>query len=542
MIKIYTLFLLAFTCGLYSQAYCQDVQLLTDINPGTSGSFVWNDNMVIEYQDVLYFVSDDGTHGSELWAYDGTSTYLVKDINPGSEGSDLQNMYLLNGKFIFTAEDDVHGIELWTSDGTELGTEMVIDLGPGAINGTSHCCSSEEFGYFAVFNNELYFSGSTTSSNRALYKTDGTAGGTQLVKVLNHPQRSGQGFREFNGELYFKVTFEGFWKTDGTTDGTVLIMEEDPSDGSRFDPIYITDMGDYMLMMNGNDKDLWRSDGTASGTVKLMDLINPQTQNNQGNYIVRYGDLGIFAAADRFYNAEMWRTDGTTAGTNMITDIELDTSSWAEGPKRRILFDGLVYFVMGSREIGYQLYRTDATESGTELVVNLDDLTNGEIYFQTDLVTNGQHLFFVGGRAFNRELWVTDGTESGTFEIEVNPNGESTPERLTFYKDKLFMFANGDGVGYEPHILDLNSISAVTEIDDEAVTIFPIPANDRITIQRDKAGYLILNLFDLSGRAVMTTTDSHVLDVRNVPNGTYLLQLVDRQTGSTASQKVQIIH
>ena len=39
---------------------------------------------------TLFFAANDGMHGVELWKSDGTAagTVLVKDINPGSGGSD----------------------------------------------------------------------------------------------------------------------------------------------------------------------------------------------------------------------------------------------------------------------------------------------------------------------------------------------------------------------------------------------------------------------------------------------------------------------
>ena len=42
-----------------------------------------------ESNGVVFFVANDGIHGNELWKTDGSEsgTVLVKDINPGYEGS-----------------------------------------------------------------------------------------------------------------------------------------------------------------------------------------------------------------------------------------------------------------------------------------------------------------------------------------------------------------------------------------------------------------------------------------------------------------------
>ena len=60
----------------------------------------------------------------ELWTTDGTSagTKMVKDIDPGADGSAPEELHAFNGDIYFSADDGSHGRELWKSDGTAGGT------------------------------------------------------------------------------------------------------------------------------------------------------------------------------------------------------------------------------------------------------------------------------------------------------------------------------------------------------------------------------------------------------------------------------------
>ncbi|NVO19880.1 MAG: T9SS type A sorting domain-containing protein [Bacteroidetes bacterium] len=202
-----------------------------------SGGLDWTSSFMV-LNNKIYFEASESIHGRELWESDGTAagTKLLKDIYPGAEsGLDyLTDFTLLNGKFYFSAKDEVHGFELWESDGTEAGTQLVKDIKPGSASGFS-----PSFQIFP-FKNKIYFQADNgdISIGRELWSSDGTSGGTQLLKDINTGSNYSDAkyFSELNGKLYFWAmkntspfsTIFQFWMTDGTSDGTVVAADTYP--------------------------------------------------------------------------------------------------------------------------------------------------------------------------------------------------------------------------------------------------------------------------------------------------------------------------
>ena len=88
---------------------------------------------------LMFFTANDGVHGRELWASDGTTagTVMLRDIHPDQSFifSGPTSLTAANGRLYFAVDDFVHGYELWTSDGTPSGTVMVTDI-DGTQNGS----------------------------------------------------------------------------------------------------------------------------------------------------------------------------------------------------------------------------------------------------------------------------------------------------------------------------------------------------------------------------------------------------------------------
>ena len=70
------------------QLLAADVGVLKDIIAGNTGSLVSagnGDNFAVEYNGLVYFTANDGTHGFELWRTDGTlaNTERFMDLRTG---------------------------------------------------------------------------------------------------------------------------------------------------------------------------------------------------------------------------------------------------------------------------------------------------------------------------------------------------------------------------------------------------------------------------------------------------------------------------
>jgi ELWxxDGT repeat protein len=167
--------------------------MVKDINPGSAMSINGFGTTFAKIADgLVVFFADDGTHGNELWRTGGTAdnTALVKDINPGADGSTPRPVAIGGGRAVMVATDAAHGNEAWGTDGTADGTVLLADTNPGTAGGVPLV---EEVGGAG------YFPGGSDSS---VWRTDGTVAGTK--KLGASPALAGaRGFTAVNGLLFF---------------------------------------------------------------------------------------------------------------------------------------------------------------------------------------------------------------------------------------------------------------------------------------------------------------------------------------------------
>jgi len=153
----------------------------------------------------------------------------------------------VGGTLFFTAADGKNGFELWKSDGTAQGTLLVKDIYPGRASSVPS--------FLTNVDGTLFFAAADGLHGVELWKSDGTPGGTTLVKDI----RLGAGHsvpRHF------------------TKAGARVVFAGNGENGTR----------------------LWQSDGSAAGTVPLGHSHTPLMLSNPRELVLSQGKL--FAIAE----------------------------------------------------------------------------------------------------------------------------------------------------------------------------------------------------------------------------------------------------
>ena len=151
-------------------------QMVLDINPNTPSS---NPSEMVAIGSTTYFTADDGVHGTELWRSDGTAagTVMVKDINPGSScPNPPATSTNVNGTLFFAATT--------ASTGRSCGRATAPPPAPSWSRTSPPAAPALGPGDLTNVNGTLFFAANDGTSGRELWRSDGTAAGTVLVKDI----------------------------------------------------------------------------------------------------------------------------------------------------------------------------------------------------------------------------------------------------------------------------------------------------------------------------------------------------------------------
>jgi len=402
---------------IHSDGTVEGTSLVTELDE------FYSNTRMIEANGSVIFTGYNKTTGVEPWITDGTSdnTVLLADINITTNGDlSVRARVGFNNEMYFIADDGVNKFSLWKTDGTPGGTVLVK-----VINGES--LTTE----MVVSGNKMYFGMSTIEHGNELWVSDGSTSGTLIMELA--PADNGVGISKMldvNGTLFVSVNGE-LIKTDGTLAGTEFVAFIDVFDMESVDGLV------YFMNYDG----LWKTDGTFIGTEFIRGGFDAEEFEDEGGRLISLNGRVLFMAYDNVSGNEFWISDGTYDGTHMLA--ELFDDEWVNfDSDELVVLNNELFFARETEEFGTELWKTDGTESGTVLVKDIN-LDGDGLNSNPELIVNNGLLYFTAtdGDLIGREVWVSDGTEAGTHvlkNIAEEDNTSSYPYGFTTANNTVF--------------------------------------------------------------------------------------------------------
>ncbi|QEC68510.1 T9SS type A sorting domain-containing protein [Panacibacter ginsenosidivorans] len=281
--------------------------LVKDINNGSGSS---DCTEFTAFGTLAIFAADNGINGKEVWVTDGSAngTKMVKDIVAGAGPSSPTQFILFKNKIYFTTVENFIQYKLYVTDGTDAGTTVVKDFTGGYAQVA-----------FAIYmQDKFYFTALNSTNGTELWNSDGTATGTTLFKDIQPGKKSSNAFvfpnitgitdyhqvhnNLYNGKIFMMAdngtNGNELWISDGTDGGTKMVKDVNPGTGAAFDfpAYYYTSKGLYFAADDGtNGTELFKSDGTDASMIKD---INTGSESSNPNFIMTLNNKLIFTAND----------------------------------------------------------------------------------------------------------------------------------------------------------------------------------------------------------------------------------------------------
>jgi ELWxxDGT repeat protein len=391
----------------------------------------------------LYFQANQ----NELWKTDGSEAGTVfirniANINDGVLSIKYKGIYSPTTKYLFSNYDPVNDYELWKVDEPDQTPTLLKNIN---TDNKSSVVSSTK----AKVGNEWFFT-AANEFGAELWKSDGTASGTMLVKDIN-PGLKGitiNAMAAVDNSLYFTMQYVGIsgvhlFKSDGSEAGTFEILIDTGVSNGIPDITTIKKFGNkvcFFTILPNYQRKLWVSDGTANGTYPISYSFDS------------FSDLIIIENKIFFKgNGHIFTSDGFLESTKVVYSVNMPKRP--QSPICLVSFKNKLYFFSnfmtyesGSYEFKQGFYESDGTEAGTKVIKDFDPntykLTDNTFLF---LEKSETHLFFRANYNLNTspktfDLWRSDGTSEGTYFLKKVEANSEYRFNYDFIGSNFFMF------------------------------------------------------------------------------------------------------
>ncbi|MCZ7557010.1 MAG: T9SS type A sorting domain-containing protein [Bacteroidia bacterium] len=500
--------------------------------------------------------------GMELFKSDGTTagTVLVRDLLTSTKVPHSNPSYyhmLGNGKVIFTAAWGFWESFPWKSYYVSIYGLFVTN---GTSSGTSGLTTNKAFQ-------------SHGSHKIALTVHNGTAYCFLKDYVA---VKKGAPSTKFGEEL---------WKSDGTAAGTVMVKDINPGTGSgcvpaisgnwplAYDANRIVSVGDYIYFTatdGSSGYELWKSDGTSVGTTRVMDIF-PGAESSLPAWLTVMNNIVYFSGRTANDGDKLMRYIPATNTVDVVADIHPGTGprdsayvSWITA------IDGTLYFSAFDPEHGQELWKSDgipvALGGNTVRVADINPGVHGSYpniswpgAMTLDVHSENEHCFFshngwlyfpADDGVHGIELWRSNGTTTQLLtDINTDPTfnigSSDIPYTMCVVNNKLFFHGYDKPYGWEPYMIDLATLPKSAGERQAAPTSLALEQNypnpfgsasmqsTAITFSLPESALVRISIHDMLGREVAVVvegvrpagTQSISFNASLLPAGSYVCRL-----------------
>ncbi|MCX6208808.1 MAG: hypothetical protein NTZ59_04745 [Bacteroidetes bacterium] len=407
------------------------------------------------------------------------------DIYPGEKGSQPDGYTSYKGYVYFSANNPTYGRELWKTDGTAAGTSLVKDIYAGVLG-------SNPKDLF-VANNILYFTANNGVLGNELWMTDGTI--TKLAKdfVAGSGSSNAKVAIEFNGKILVSYDSANTTRTSALDGSYYLNTDWGTSVGTIQVVLSFVKANNKLFYAGSNnvgDVELYSWDGT--NTPQLVANINATGSSSPMSFL-QLNDTLYYSADDGVHGRELFATNVNNGATKIVKDYNVGSGSSFAKPIS-VINNNLISIIQNNT----------LQASGVTTVNIIDVASAGPVDFYLEIEGikgeysirkyNNNYYFPAFDNSKGNELFKWDGTNPPTLAIDYNTGtASSNPSDLFVYKDHLFFNAtdatgktnlvmyNGNTWGNVKDSASINSFAFVDIIGDP-IFIVPLPTALSIVI------------------------------------------------------------
>lgn len=361
--------------------------------------------------------------GNELWRSDGTAAGTTRLRTIAINEIDLyyHTVFIAGEQSFYFLISGPSVSELWKSDGTEAGTTRVAQF---TIE------MNEQHQLLAIQGNRLYFALYRGLFQYELWRSDGDGASTIQLAEMPTPYLA-----TLNNKIYFfsrqdPLTGTELWQSDGTPGGTQLLKDINPG---------VADAGPQPLLSSGSllyffaddgqhGMELWRSDGSAAGTALLKDIYpGPDGSVDEATSLTKLGQNGevFFKAYGPGVGYELWKSNG--ADTTLVRDIEPkvgnDFNLW---PTPVAMIGNRIFFYNDDGSLTFKLWVSDGTIAGTQALANPTMGINSWEFYRYDVASTSNTLYILSNQLPLARLNI-----STIWQIDITAQGIQEKKRWT---------------------------------------------------------------------------------------------------------------